>query len=114
MNTLKEWVAFAVRADVLAGVVYFGFLGALLYLFVRLNRTDSGFKIEQAFLDEQGRASISRVLNAVGGLTATWVIVAQQLSSRLSWEVFTAYLAYMAGVYGLNKFAEARAGVTTP
>lgn len=55
------------------------------------------------------KVSLSKLLQLVGGITATWVIVKTTVTqSGLSWELFTAYLAYVGSVEAYSKFVAAR------
>ena len=55
------------------------------------------------------KVSLSKLLQLVGGITATWVIVKTTVSQTgISWELFTAYLAYVGSVEAYSKFVMAR------
>lgn len=52
------------------------------------------------------KVSLSKILQLLGGITATWVIVKITIAgngSGLSWEIFTAYLAYVGSVEAYSK-----------
>lgn len=50
--------------------------------------------------------SLSKVLQLVGGIVATWVVIKSTLLSNgaISWEIFTAYLAYVGSVEAYGKY----------
>lgn len=54
--------------------------------------------------------SLSKVLQLVGGIVATWIVVKSTLLSNgdISWELFTAYLAYVGSVEAYGKYITLR------
>lgn len=52
--------------------------------------------------------SLTKVLQLLGGVTATWVIMNLTMSNELSESIFGLYLAYIGGVEGYSKFLAAR------
>ena len=52
--------------------------------------------------------SLTKVLQLIGGITATWVIVTLTMNNALSEAVFGLYLAYIGGVEGYSKFVAAK------
>lgn len=52
--------------------------------------------------------SLTKVLQLVGGITATWVIVTLTMNNTLSEAVFGLYLTYIGGVEGYSKFISAK------
>jgi hypothetical protein len=56
------------------------------------------------------KVSLSKILQLIGGITATWVIIKTTVvtNGQLSWELFTAYLAYVGSVEAYSKFVANR------
>jgi len=56
--------------------------------------------------------SLSKVLQLVGGIVATWVVVKSTILSEgnISWEIFTAYLAYVGSVEAYGKYITMKNG----
>lgn len=52
--------------------------------------------------------SLTKILQLVGGITATWVIVTLTMNSHLTESLFGLYLAYIGGVEGYSKFVAAK------
>lgn len=55
--------------------------------------------------------SATKVLQLLGGTTATFVVIKMTLQAAISWEIFATYLAYVASVEGFSKFILAKYGV---
>ena len=84
-------------------------LCALLYLFYRIQKTD---KLDFAdLITKDGRSvSLTKVLQLVGGFTATWIMIKLTLTGGLTDILFGIYLSYVAGVEGYSKFVAAKYG----
>ena len=91
----------------MVSVLIFSILVGLLILFVRIQFTD---KLDFAdMITKDGRTvSLTKVLQLIGGLTATWVIIKTTMSTSLSVEIFAVYLTYVASIEGFSKFVSAR------
>lgn len=84
------------------------FIG-ILALFVRIQMTQ---KLDFAdMLTKNGRSvSLTKVLQLVGGLTATWVVIKLAMTGSLNEAIFAIYLTYVASVEGFSKFVAAKYG----
>lgn len=60
--------------------------------------------------------SLSKILQLVGGIVATWVVIKSTLLSEgnISWEIFTAYLAYVGSVEAYGKYITLKSGGLNP
>lgn len=56
------------------------------------------------------KVSTTKVLQLIGGVVGTWVIVQVTLRGELTWDLFAIYLAYVASIDGFSKFIMARYG----
>lgn len=54
------------------------------------------------------KVSFSKILQMVGGVVGTWIVVQTTLAGQLTWDIFAIYLAYVASVDGFSKFITAR------
>lgn len=54
------------------------------------------------------KVSFSKILQMVGGVVGTWIVVQTTLAGSLTWDIFAIYLAYVASVDGFSKFITAR------
>jgi len=59
--------------------------------------------------------SLTKVLQLVGGIVATWVVVQTTIltSGKISWEIFSVYLAYVASIEGFSKWVAAKYSLPT-
>lgn len=79
----------------------------LIYFFWRIQKLD---KLDFAdMLTKDGRAvSLTKVLQLLGGVTATWVIVKLTINNTLSEAVLGLYLTYVGAIEGWSKFVAAK------
>ncbi|MEM2159502.1 MAG: hypothetical protein QXN55_00955 [Candidatus Nitrosotenuis sp.] len=57
------------------------------------------------------RVSLTKLLQFIGGIVGTWVIVRMTMFEKLTWDIFATYLAYVASSDGFSKFIAAKYGV---
>jgi hypothetical protein len=60
------------------------------------------------------KVSTTKVLQLLGGLTATFIVIRLTLQNNINWDMFSIYLAYVASVEGFSKFILAKYGVQSP
>jgi len=58
------------------------------------------------------KVSLTKLLQLIGGITGTWVVLYQTMHNQLGGELFFAYLAYVASIEGYSKFMAAKYGVS--
>lgn len=60
--------------------------------------------------------SLSKILQLVGGIVATWIVIKSTILSEgnISWEIFTAYLAYVGSVEAYGKYITLKSGGLGP
>ena len=56
------------------------------------------------------KVSTTKVLQLVGGIVGTWIIIQVTLQGVLTWDLFAIYLAYVASIDGFSKLILARYG----
>ena len=76
---------------------------------------DSNFDWEDLFTSTdqatgEVKASVTKILQIVGGITGTFVVVKLTLTNSITFDIFAAYLAYVASIEGFSKFMIARYG----
>lgn len=54
--------------------------------------------------------SLTKVLQLIGGIVATWIMIKLTTSGTISWEIFATYLTYVASIEGYSKFIAAKYG----
>ena len=84
-------------------------LAGILFLFWRIQRSE---KLDFAdILTKNGKSvSLTKVLQLVGGLTATWIMVRLTLTGGLTEGMLGIYLTYVGGVEAYSKFVAAKYG----
>ena len=92
-------------------VLIFGvlLLAGILFLFWRIQRSG---KLDFAdIITKNGKSvSLTKVLQLVGGLTATWLMVKLTLTGGLTEGLLGIYLTYVGGVEAYSKFVAAKYG----
>ena len=107
----------AVLIDVFGYQINFGLvmisalLLGILFLFWRIQSSE---KLDFAdMITKDGRAvSLTKVLQLVGGVTATWVIIKLTLSGTLNEAILGIYLTYVGAIEGYSKYVAAKHGYT--
>jgi hypothetical protein len=52
--------------------------------------------------------SLTKVIQLVGGIVSSWIVIKMTLQEKLTWDIFSIYLAYTASVEGYSKFLSAK------
>lgn len=58
------------------------------------------------------KVSLTKLLQLVGGVTGTWIMITTTLHNNLTPELLMIYLTYVGAIEGWSKFITARYGVT--
>jgi len=97
---------FGVSLNMMGLAVILIFVG-ILVLFWRIQRSE---KLDFAdLITKDGRAvSLTKVLQLIGGLLSSWVIVKLTLTGGLTEAVFGLYLTYVGAIEGYSKFVAAK------
>lgn len=79
----------------------------LLFLFYRIQKKD---KLDFAdMITKDGRTvSLTKVLQLVGGLTATWIMIKMTLTNSMTEGLLGVYLAYVGAVEAYSKYVAAK------
>lgn len=77
------------------------------FLFWRIQRTE---KLDFAdLITKDGRSvSLTKVLQLLGGVTATWIMIKLTLTSGLTEALFGLYLTYVGAIEGYSKYVAAK------
>lgn len=80
---------------------------AILFLFYRIQKSE---KLDFAdMITKDGRAvSLTKILQLVGGVTATWIMIKLTLTGGLTEALFGLYLTYVGAIEGYSKFVAAK------
>ena len=57
--------------------------------------------------------SLTKLIQFVGALVATWIMVKLAMSDNMTWDLFAIYLAYVGSIEGYSKFISAKYGLPT-
>jgi hypothetical protein len=56
------------------------------------------------------KVSLTKLLQLVGGITGTWIMIFMTLDGKLSSEILMIYLTYVGAIEGWSKFVAAKYG----
>jgi hypothetical protein len=54
------------------------------------------------------KISATKIMQLIGGVVSTWVIIKTTMNDKLTWDLLAIYLAYVASADGFSKFIAAR------
>ena len=97
---------FGMQIEPVSLIIFIAIIG-IIFLVYRIQKTE---KLDFAdMITKNGRSvSLTKVLQLVGGVTSTWVIIKLTLSGTLAMEMFAVYLTYVASIEGFSKFMAAK------
>lgn len=58
------------------------------------------------------KVSTTKILQLVGGIVGTWIMVQMTLQEKLTWDLFAIYLGYVASIDGFAKLVMAKYGAS--
>ena len=86
-----------------------GLLGLFFFLMWKAQRNRRLDWVD--IITKDGRVvSLTKVLQLIGGIVGTWIVVQMTLVNEMSWEILMVYLAYVASIEGFSKFVQAKYG----
>ena len=91
----------------LMGIAIVILLAGVFLLFYRIQKSE---KLDFAdMITKDGKVvSLTKVLQLVGGVSATWVIIKLTLTGGLTEAIFGLYLTYVGAIEGYSKFVAAK------
>lgn len=98
-----------VDTNVIAGIIIGAILFRLLFVFHKAQQSRR-LDFAQMITRDGVVVSASKVLQLIGGIVGTWIVIYATLKGTLDWDIFAIYLAYVASVEGFSKFIVARYG----
>lgn len=81
----------------------------ILYIFWKIQRSKR-LDFADMITKDGERVSMTKVLQLVGGLTATWIMIKLTLTGGLTEALFGLYLTYVGAIEGYSKFITAKYG----
>jgi hypothetical protein len=84
-------------------------LAGVLWLFYRIQKDE---KLDFAdLITKDGRTvSLTKVLQLIGGISGTWIVIKLTLTNGLTEAIFGLYLTYVGAIEGYSKFVAAKYG----
>ncbi len=79
----------------------------LIVMFWRIQRSDR-LDFTDMITKDGRTVSLTKVLQLIGGTTATWVIIKLAIAGTLGADIFGIYLMYVASIEGFSKFMSAK------
>jgi hypothetical protein len=79
----------------------------LFYMIWRANKTGD-LNWTDMITSSHRKVSLTKLLQLVGGITATWIMVFITLQDKLSGELLITYLTYVGAIEGWSKYVAAR------
>jgi hypothetical protein len=108
MNTMIEIYGYSFNVPAIAISLFFA---VLVYgLFSSHHRKELDWK--DMLTRDGNKVSTTKLLQLIGGVVATWVIIKLTLTKELTAELFVIYLMYVASIDGYSKFILAKYGVS--
>lgn len=106
MNKAYILSLFGVDINLMTVAIVLVMLG-LLYMFWKIQKED---KLDFTdMITANGRTvSLTKILQLVGGVTGTWVVIKLGMAGTITADIFMIYLAYVASIEGFSKFIQAR------
>ena len=107
IKTVLTSVASFTLQMTLPNLIWFVFMAIIFMMLWDIQKTK---KLDLSdIITKNGKSvSLTKILQLVGGITATWVIVTLTMNSHLTESLFGLYLAYIGGVEGYSKFVAAK------
>lgn len=97
---------FTVNAPTL---MIFVILAVVFFMCYRIQRNGT-LDFSDMFTKDGRSVSLTKVLQFVGGVTATWIMIKLTITGGLTESLFGLYLAYVGAIEGYSKFVAAKYG----
>lgn len=97
--------------SVILSIVFLILIAFFIHSLWRISRdTSNKYHWLDMISDDNGRASLTRTLQFMAGITATWIVIKMTIVSTIKIEYFIAYLAAMGISEAFTKFVQAYFG----
>lgn len=108
MNTMIELFGYTFNVPAIAISLFFIVLVYGLFSSSRKKELDW----KDMLTRDGNKVSTTKLLQLMGGVVGTWVIIKLTLNKELTAELFVIYLTYVASIDGYSKWILARYGAT--
>lgn len=82
----------------------------LIWLVILHFSKKSTYKIDDLITRDGVHLSTTKILQLIGGIVATWVVIKMTVLGTMTWEIFALYLAFAASIDGFTKLLQAKYG----
>jgi len=108
MSNAMTVSVYGYNINLIAVMIFVAIFGVLV-MFYNIQKSS---KLDFAdMLTKDGKAvSLTKVLQLVGGITATWIMIKLTLTGGLTEALFGLYLTYVGAIEGYSKFVAAKYG----
>lgn len=107
------WLSSVTQHEVVAWVSFLSIFAIFIVLSIIIRETHSRKIVNWTdLITAKGTNSVSltKIIQLVGGIVSSWVVIKMTLQEKLTWDIFSIYLAYTASVEGYSKFLAAKYG----
>lgn len=102
---MDKLIAFLSTSNGITTAIIFLVFAFLAYIFSNAHRKGQLDWRDLITRTDSNKVSLSKILQLLGGITATWIVVKTTVSpAGISWELFTAYLTYVGSVEAYSKY----------
>ena len=97
---------FGYNVNLMAALILVMIVGILFHLY-RIQKTQK-LDFADMFTKDGRSVSLTKVLQLIGGLTSTWIMVKLTLTNGLTESLFGLYLTYVGAIEGYSKYVAAK------
>jgi len=85
-------------------------LGFFVFMLWRAQRNKTLNWVDIITHKGSNTVSLTKMLQLIGGVIGSWIVVQLTLQGEMTWEILAIYLAYVASIEGYSKFISAKYG----
>lgn len=75
---------------------------------IKLHLSKSSYSLADLITRDGKHLSTTKILQLVGGIVGTFIVIKMTITGLMTWEIFLVYLAYAASVDGFTKAINAK------
>jgi high-affinity Fe2+/Pb2+ permease len=113
MERLYNWISTITQNEVILWASFIS-IWIVAGIFIKLIRQthDSRTIDWTGLVTAKGTSSVSltKLIQLVGSVVGSWIVIKMTLQEKITWDIFSIYLAYTASVEGFSKFLSAKYG----
>lgn len=104
LEKLSAWISL-MGSDEFFGIVL---MFIFLFFMIAFWRAQKNQKLDWTdIITSKGSNSVSltKLLNFIGGIVGTWIVIKLTMTGKISWEIFGLYLMYVGSIEAYSKYA---------